>query len=75
MVDEKVAVIGIPESIGEKAATRKGYRIPSEGLAAILKDHFPRCWEESMPYENYIKEVIRQTGATPRLLEKRAADR
>lgn len=70
VVDDKIAVIGIPESIGEKAATRKGYRIPSEGLAAILKDHFSRCWEESMPYEDYIKEVIRQTGATAKLLEK-----
>src|SRR4030043_1730891 len=70
IADDRVVVIGIPESTGEKEATRKGYRIPSEGLAAILKDHFSRCWEESMPYENYLQEVIRQTGATPKLLEK-----
>jgi hypothetical protein len=70
IVDDRLAVIGIPESIGEKEATRKGYRIFSEGLAAILKDHFSRCWEESVPYEDYLREVIRQTGATAKLLEK-----
>jgi len=70
VVDESVVVIGIPESIGEKEATRKGYRIPSEGLAVILKDYFQRCWEESMTYIDYVKEVIRQTGLTPELLAK-----
>jgi hypothetical protein len=48
----------------EKEATKKGYRIPSEGLAAILKDHFSRCWSESAIYEEYVKEIIRQTGVT-----------
>lgn len=70
IADDKVVVIGIPESTGEKEATRKGYRIPSEGLAAILKDHFSRCWEESMNYEAYLKEIVRQTGATVGLLAK-----
>ena len=62
--------IGIPESTGETEATRKDYSIPSEGLAAILKDHFSRCWEESMHYEGYLKEIVRQTGATSGLLAK-----
>jgi hypothetical protein len=44
---------------------KKGYRIPSEGLAVILKDHFYRCWGESMMYEIYVKEAIKQTGLTP----------
>ena len=70
IVDDRVAVIGIPESTGEKEATRKGYRIPSEGLAVILKDHFYKCWEESMSYEKYVKEVVHQTGLTLKLLEK-----
>jgi hypothetical protein len=70
IADDRVVVIGIPESTGEKEATRKGYRIPSEGLAAILKDHYSRCWEESMNYGDYLKEIIRQTGATPGLLAK-----
>jgi len=70
IVDDRLVVIGIPESTGEKEATRKGYRIPSEGLAGILKDHFSRCWEDSMNYEDYLKEIVRQTGATPGLLAK-----
>lgn len=70
IVDERVVVLGIPESTGEKEATRKGFRIPSDGLAAVLKDHFSGCWAESMTYENYLKEIIRQTGATSGLLAK-----
>jgi len=70
VVDDMSVVFGIPESTGEKEATRKGYRIPSEGLAAILKDHFYTCWEKSMTYEEYLKEVIKQSGATPKLLAR-----
>lgn len=70
VVDDRVAVIGIPESTGEKEATRKGYRIPSEGLAAILKEHFYSCWDKNITFENYLKEVIKQTGATPKLLAR-----
>jgi len=68
IVDDRFVVIGIPEIMGEKEATKKGYRIPSESLATILKDHFHRCWEESMPYEKYVKEAIKQTGLTPEQL-------
>ena len=68
IVDDRFVVIGIPESVGEKEATKKGYRIPSESLAAILKDQFYRCWEESMTYEKYVKEAIKQTGLTPEQL-------
>ncbi|MDO9288454.1 MAG: hypothetical protein Q7T83_06645 [Thermodesulfovibrionales bacterium] len=70
VVDEKLVVIGIPESIGEKEATKKGYRIPSEGLAAILKEHFNGCWDKNIRYEDYVKEVIKQTGTTTRSLAR-----
>ncbi|MEW6416622.1 MAG: hypothetical protein AB1480_00670 [Nitrospirota bacterium] len=70
IVDDKLVVMGIPESIGEKEATRKGYRIPSEGLASILKDYFYECWEGSTIYEEYIREVVKQTGVKPKLLEE-----
>ncbi len=63
VVDNNLSVIGLPESIGEKEATRKGYRIPSEGLAAILKEYFYRCWETNLSYDEYLREVIKQTGA------------
>ncbi|MBI4689231.1 MAG: hypothetical protein HY754_03030 [Nitrospirae bacterium] len=67
VVDDKIVVIGIPESIGEKEATKKGYRIPSEGLAMILKDYFNKC-EGKISFSEYLKEVLAQTGATPRHL-------
>ncbi|MBI4685875.1 MAG: hypothetical protein HY755_11860 [Nitrospirae bacterium] len=66
-VDNRIVVIGIPESIGEKEATKKGYRIPSEGLAMILKDYFHSC-ENQVGFIEYLKEVMAQTGATPRHL-------
>jgi hypothetical protein len=70
IIDDDIAVIGIPESVGEKEATRKGFRIPSEGMASILKNNFSECWEKSTTFEDYVKEIIRQTGAAPRMLEQ-----
>jgi len=64
VVDERIVVLGVPESAGEKEATRKGYRIPSEGLARILKGHFNAC-EKISTLGEYVREVIEQTGATP----------
>lgn len=70
IVDNKFVVIGIPENVGEKEATRKGYRIPSEGLASILKAQLESCWDQNIPFEKYVQEVLKQTGATPRLLAR-----
>lgn len=70
IVDKRLVVIGIPESTGEKEATKKGYRIPSEGLASILKEHLESCWNQNIPFEKYVQEVLEQTGATPRLLAR-----
>ncbi len=63
IVDEKIVVIGIPEIIGETEATKKGYRIPSEGLAMVLGNYFNTC-ERRTSFPDYIKEVMSQTGAT-----------
>lgn len=68
VVDDRIVVIGMPESTGEKEATRKGYRIPSEGLAAILKEYFDRCWQDNIGHEDYIREVIQQSGASRKVL-------
>lgn len=65
VIDEKVAVIGIPESIGEKEATKKGYKIPSGALAQILRERFYNCWEQNIAHEDYVRDTIRQTGTTP----------
>jgi hypothetical protein len=70
VVDDHIVVMGVPESVGEKEATRKGYRLPSEGLATILKEHFLSCWDKNISFENYLKEVLQQTGATTRHLAR-----
>lgn len=70
IVDDRVSVIGLPEATGEKEATKKGYRIPSEALASILKEHFINCAERALPYEAYIRELVSQTGATPKQLAR-----
>jgi hypothetical protein len=62
VVDEKIVVLGIPESIGEKEATKKGYTIPSQGLAAVLKNYFNDCADKTT-LKDYLQEVIKQTGA------------
>lgn len=63
VVDERTVVLGIPEFTGEREATKKGYRIPSEGLAIILKDYFNQC-ENQIGFVDYLKEVMSQTGAS-----------
>jgi len=70
IIDDRITVIGIPECVGEKEATRKGYRIPAEGLASILKEHFYSCWDQSTVFEDYVKEIVKQTGASANMLEK-----
>ena len=67
IADDSVVIIGIPETVGEKEATKKGHRIPSEGLAIVLKDYFNNC-EKQIGYTEYVKEVLKQTGATPKHL-------
>jgi hypothetical protein len=63
IVDEHTIIIGIPEIVGETEATKKGYRIPSEGLAMVLRNYFNTC-EKQTNFRDYIKEVMDQTGAT-----------
>ena len=63
IIDEGIVVMGIPESIGEKEATKKGYRIPSEGLAMVMKNYFNSC-EKQTSFQDYLKEVMQQTGAS-----------
>ncbi len=69
IIDEKIVVFGIPESTGEKEATKKGYKIPSEELAMILKDYYNSC-EKQMTLKEYLQEIIEQTGATPEHLAR-----
>ena len=66
-VDDKIVVMGIPESTGEKQATKKGYSIPSEGLAMVLNNYFETC-EKQLTFKYYLNEVMTQTGATTKHL-------
>ena len=69
VIDERIVVLGIPESTGEKEATKKGYTIPSEGLAVILKSYFNGC-EKQSSLKEYLQEVIEHSGATLEHLAK-----
>jgi hypothetical protein len=69
IIDEKTVVLGIPESTGEREATKKGYKIPSEELAMILKNYFNAC-DRQITLKEYLREIIEQTGATPEHLAR-----
>ncbi len=60
IVDERYVLVGIPEVVGEDEPTKKGYRIPSIGIAAILREHRDQCWDSKITirYEEYAKEII-----------------
>lgn len=60
VVDDRFVLVGVPETMGEKEPTKKGYRIPSIGIAAIMREHYDRCWNGKITftYEEYVKEVI-----------------
>ena len=62
VVDNSLVLIGIPGHEGEKNATNKGHKLPSKGLASILKNHFDGCWERDLPLQGYIEEVMDHTG-------------
>ena len=64
VVDSQLVVISIPEAKSEQAATSKGHRLPSEELAGIIREHFYGCWEKNQTFEEYLKEVMAQTGTS-----------
>jgi len=68
-IDGAIVVMGIPESTGEKQATKKGYRIPSEGLAMVLNNYFESC-EKQINFSDYVKDVMTQTGASVKHLAR-----
>jgi hypothetical protein len=64
VVDSQMVVIGVPEKVGESAATSRGHRISSDELASVLKRHFYDCWDKDTTFENYLQEVLTQTGTS-----------
>jgi hypothetical protein len=69
VIDESYVVLGIPEETGEKEATKKGYKIPSNQLAVILKDYFNSC-DKQISMKTYLQEIVEQTGATSEHLSR-----
>ncbi len=70
LIDHHQVLLGVPEGAGNQEATKKGYNIPSEGLAAMLEENFYNCWDQSPTYEEYVREVLQETGADPKLLAR-----
>lgn len=70
VVDDELVLVGVPEARGEREPTKKGYNIPSTGLARILREHFYNCWEHNITYEDYLREIVKQTRGSPSLLAR-----
>lgn len=70
VVDDDVVIIGLPESTGEKESTRKGYRIPAEGWASLVRTWFHACWDEALDFELYVKEVYSHAGNSVKVLAR-----
>jgi hypothetical protein len=70
VADGKVAVIGIPEETGAQEATKRGFRVPSQGLSSLLKEDFERSWENATHFSDQVKETISHTGMTPEALAR-----
>ncbi len=70
VADGKVAVIGIPEETGAQEATKRGFRIPSQGLSSLLKEDFEKSWENATHFLDQVKETLSHTGMTPETLAR-----
>ncbi len=64
VVDSRLVVIGIPEAASEEASTNKGHRLPSEALAYIMHGHFYGCWGKNTNFQEYLKQVLEQSGVS-----------
>ncbi len=64
VVDRSYVIIATPppDVIGVDQATRKGYLLVSDELAFILEGHFEAQWEKAVSFNQYISEVMDETG-------------
>ncbi len=60
--DDRIAVLGFVEH-GD-AQSRKGILIDNPYFCRMLKDHFIRTWQESLPLEEYVREFISTATGT-----------
>jgi hypothetical protein len=64
VVDNKTAIVGIPETINQEEMTGKGHLLPSKALADVLKQHFYSRWGNSLSFGDYFNEVLGQTKSS-----------
>jgi hypothetical protein len=66
LVDDEVALIGVPARKGKKEPTRKGYTIPSESVVHLFKTQFDSQWNspEAKSYEQYLRELVGQAKSS-----------
>ena len=64
VVDGKIVIIGIPETLNHEEITSKGNWLPSQALAEILKNHFDSRWAKGLSFTEFVHEVVEQTGAS-----------
>lgn len=58
LIDEKSAVIGLPETTGATEPTRKGALLKSDTLASILHEYFNKFWGSAEDYNTYVAEIV-----------------
>jgi len=58
LIDEKYAVIGLPETTGATEPTRKGAMLKSETLSSVLLEYFNKFWGSAEDYNSYLTEVV-----------------
>ena len=56
LFDDRISVLGFAES-GDRQS-QKGILIDNPYFSRMLKDHFIRTWQDSMPLEEYVKQFI-----------------
>ncbi|MER3602251.1 MAG: hypothetical protein C4339_05995 [Nitrososphaerota archaeon] len=65
-VDDRLVIVGVPGRKGRDEPTRKGYTIPSESLAILLRERFEEAWQaqESKTYAHYLRELVAAARAS-----------
>lgn len=58
VVDDRIVVMGFPEKVGAEQPTRTGVKVESESLTKIFRERFDVLWEEAIPYDEYLAEVV-----------------
>jgi hypothetical protein len=68
LIDEKYAVLGLPETTGATEPTRRGALLRSETLASVLLEYFNKFWGSAEDFNTYLtKEVLKLLEENPEL--------